>query len=115
HSTVLATPPMAGATAARAGARRAVARGSLPGTSPPEWLPTASGSPCRMNTMSMSLLPPGPGSQHLADIFVPVRGLVALIVGLGRTHLLRNCAALMVGPGHGRLYGVLRAWAMFVF
>lgn len=65
--------------------------------------------------MSMSLLPPGPGSQHLADIFVHVRILVGMIVGLGLTHLLRNFAELMERPGHRRVYWVHLAWAMFVF
>lgn len=50
-----------------------------------------------------------------AQLFVHVRVLIGMIVGLGLTHLLRNFADLMDRPDHRRVYWVHLLWALFVF
>ncbi|KAF1689144.1 hypothetical protein [Pseudoxanthomonas koreensis] len=50
-----------------------------------------------------------------ATLFVHVRILIGMIVGLGLTHLLRNFADLMERPGRRRVYWVHLAWSLFVF
>lgn len=49
------------------------------------------------------------------SLFVHVRILIGMIVGLGLTHLLRNFAEIMERPGQRRVYWVHLAWALFVF
>lgn len=49
------------------------------------------------------------------QLFVHVRVLIGMIVGLGLTHLLRNFADLMERRGNRRLYWVHLVWALFVF
>ena len=50
-----------------------------------------------------------------AALFVHVRVLIGMIVGMGLTHLLRNFAEIMERPGQRRVYWVHLAWALFVF
>ncbi len=49
------------------------------------------------------------------SLFVHVRILIGMIIGLGLTHLLRSFAELIEQPGHRRIYWVHLAWALFVF
>lgn len=53
--------------------------------------------------------------QDTAALFIHVRILVGMIVGLGLTHLLRNFANIMERPKRQRVYWVHLAWALFVF
>lgn len=50
-----------------------------------------------------------------APLFVHVRILIGMIVGLGLTHLLRHFAELMERTGKHRIYWIHLAWALFVF
>lgn len=50
-----------------------------------------------------------------SSLFIHVRILIGMIVGLGLTHLIRNFADLIEQPGHRRIYWVHLAWAVFVF
>ena len=54
------------------------------------------------------------GTPDAASLFVHVRILVGMVVGLGLTHLLRNFADLLERPERRRLYWVHLAWALFV-
>lgn len=58
--------------------------------------------------------PPQP-PHDAGQLFVHVRVLIGMIVGLGLTHLLRNFADLMERPGRRRIYWVHLVWALFVF
>ncbi len=59
--------------------------------------------------------PPHHGVQDTAALFVHVRTLVGMIVGLGLTHLLRNFANIMERPKRQKVYGIHLAWVLFVF
>jgi len=50
-----------------------------------------------------------------ASLFVHVRILIGMIVGLGLTHLLRHFAELVERTGERRIYWIHLAWALFVF
>lgn len=49
------------------------------------------------------------------SLFVHVRILIGMIMGLGLTYLLRNFAELTERPGQRRIYWVHLIWALFVF
>ena len=49
------------------------------------------------------------------DLYSHVRIIVAVVVGLGLTHLLRGVAQLIQHPGKNRLYWVHLAWVFFTF
>ena len=53
--------------------------------------------------------------EHPSSLFVHIRILIGMIIGLGLTHLLRNFAELMERPGQRKVYWVHLGWALFVF
>lgn len=55
------------------------------------------------------------GPQDTTALFVHIRTLVGMIVGLGLTHLLRNFAGIMERPKRQKVYGTHLAWVLFVF
>ena len=50
-----------------------------------------------------------------ASLFVHVRILIGMIIGLGLTHLLRHFAELVERTGQRRIYWIHLAWALYVF
>ena len=51
----------------------------------------------------------------LATVYIHVRILLGMIVGLGLTHLLRHLARIVERPQVRRVYWVHLAWALFMF
>ncbi|SOD51074.1 hypothetical protein [Pseudoxanthomonas wuyuanensis] len=56
-----------------------------------------------------------PDPSSMATLYVHVRILLGMIVGLGLTHLLRNLAKIVERPKARRVYWVHLAWALFMF
>ncbi|TQM12489.1 hypothetical protein FB548_2424 [Pseudoxanthomonas sp. 3HH-4] len=50
-----------------------------------------------------------------ASLYIHVRILLGMIVGLGLTHLLRHVARLVERPNAHRIHGVHLVWAAFMF
>ncbi|CAN7379315.1 hypothetical protein LJR168_002297 [Pseudoxanthomonas sp. LjRoot168] len=50
-----------------------------------------------------------------ASLYIHVRILLGMIVGLGLTHLLRHVARIVERPQAHRIYGVHLLWAAFMF
>ena len=50
-----------------------------------------------------------------ANLYIHVRILLGMIVGLGLTHLLRHVARIVERPRAHRIYGVHLVWAGFMF
>jgi hypothetical protein len=53
--------------------------------------------------------------QPLIDIYLHVRVLLGMIVGLGLTHLLRHAARIIEHPNQVRVYWVHLVWAFSMF
>ncbi|MET0581108.1 MAG: hypothetical protein ABWY48_03845 [Pseudoxanthomonas sp.] len=53
--------------------------------------------------------------NSLATLYIHVRILLGMIVGLGLTHLLRHLARLVERPKARRVYWVHLVWALFMF
>lgn len=53
-----------------------------------------------------------PDPAATAALYVHVRILLGMVIGLGLTHLLRNFANLIEKPRHDRLYWVHLGWAL---
>lgn len=49
------------------------------------------------------------------DIYLHVRVLMAMIIGLGLTHLLRHAARIVEHPKQARIYWVHLVWALSMF
>ncbi|MEZ0470270.1 hypothetical protein [Luteimonas salinilitoris] len=58
---------------------------------------------------------PSPEAASLVTLYVHVRVLLGMIVGLGLTHLLRNFANIIENPRRRRVYWVHLLWALSVF
>ncbi len=62
-----------------------------------------------------------PVSTHALDpasmetVYLHVRVLLGMVVGLSLTHLLRHFARIVERPRHRRLYWVHLLWAVFMF
>jgi hypothetical protein len=56
-----------------------------------------------------------PDITAVATVYVHVRILMGLIVGLGLTHVLRHLARFIERPAAHRMYGVHLVWCAFMF
>lgn len=56
-----------------------------------------------------------PDAIHHADLYIHVRILLGMVLGLGLTHLLRHAARIIERPGAHPVYGVHLVWAGFMF
>lgn len=56
-----------------------------------------------------------PDPSSTATLYVHVRILLGMIVGLGLTHLLRHLARIVERPKARRVYWVHLTWALFMF
>jgi hypothetical protein len=57
----------------------------------------------------------GADGVNLATLYVHVRILLGMIVGLGLTHLLRNFANIIENPRRRRVYWIHLLWALSMF
>lgn len=60
-------------------------------------------------------MPHAPDPATYASLYIHVRILLGMVVGLGLTHLLRHVARIVERPGHRRVYWVHLVWAGFMF
>ncbi|WP_141453130.1 hypothetical protein [Pseudoxanthomonas sp. z9] len=63
----------------------------------------------------MQLSPHAPDAASMATVYLHVRVLLGMVVGLGLTHLLRHFARIIERPRHCQIYWVHLCWATFVF
>lgn len=63
----------------------------------------------------MPVSPHAPDAASMATVYLHVRVLLGMIVGLGLTHLLRHFARIVERPQRGKIYWVHLLWVSFMF
>ncbi len=63
----------------------------------------------------MPVSPHAPDPASMETVYLHVRVLLGMVVGLGLTHLLRHFARIVERPRHRPLYWVHLLWAVFMF
>ncbi|MBN6148823.1 hypothetical protein JR065_00590 [Xanthomonas sp. AmX2] len=58
---------------------------------------------------------PAPPPETVTDLYLHVRVLLGMVMGLGLTHLLRNFARIIERPRHKPVYAVHLLWATYLF